>query len=104
VAKYPPNEEPTISDLEILRLFKNPRKNSIKKSIVYSAAGLSLYPKPIISGITTLKCLDSIVDTYNQRSAEAPRPCRRTKIFLSTFCCLNSLVKDGLIKSRYLML
>jgi hypothetical protein len=49
-------------------------KKPTKKSIVYSTVGLSLYPKPTISGIISWKYLDNVGETYDHLSAEAPIP------------------------------
>ncbi len=51
VAKKPPNEEPIMLSLSTPNLVRKFSKNLTKKSIVYSTVGLSLYPKPTISGI-----------------------------------------------------
>lgn len=61
VARCPPNECPPIIGLSICSFYKNASKKLVKKSMSYSTvAGLSLSPKPIISGIIILKYLDSI--------------------------------------------
>jgi hypothetical protein len=39
--------------------------------------GLSLYPKPTMSGTSTLKYFDSVGAIGNHLSAEAPIPCKR---------------------------
>jgi hypothetical protein len=61
----PPNDVSIIRGLSSPSSFINPLKNSLKKSIVYSTWGLSLYSKPMIYGITSLKNLYKVGATSN---------------------------------------
>ena len=79
-ATNPPNEDPAILALFTPTLFRKSFRNFTKYGILYSTVGLSLYPKPIISGTIVLKCSWKKGMTLDHLSADAPIPCNKTNV------------------------